>query len=85
MFGLRRREQHRVLDALLLEEPENHLSHVNMKKLVNTLAPDRQMQLFVATHSSHIHRASILEVPFCWESGGQWISGTFPKIRHVFS
>ncbi len=53
-FVLRRREQHRGLDALLLEEPENHLSHVNMKKLVNTLAPDRQMQLFVATHSSHI-------------------------------
>nr|WP_232285080.1 AAA family ATPase [Pantoea ananatis] len=85
MFGLRRREQHRALDALLLEEPENHLSHVNMKKLVNTLAPDRQMQLFVATHSSHIHRASILEVPFCWESDSQWSSGTFPKIRHVFS
>lgn len=53
-FALRRREQYRELDALLLEEPENHLSPVNMKKLLNTLAPERQLQLFVATHSSHI-------------------------------
>lgn len=36
---------------MLLEEPENHLSHVNMKKLVSKLAKERQMQLFVATHS----------------------------------
>lgn len=53
-FALRRREQHKALDVLLLEEPENHLSHVNMKKLVSKLAQERQMQLFVATHSSHI-------------------------------
>lgn len=37
-----------------LKEPENHLSHVNMKKLVSKLAQERQMQLFVATHRSHI-------------------------------
>jgi len=30
-FAMRRREQHRALDALLLEEPDNHLSHVNIK------------------------------------------------------
>lgn len=53
-FALRWRKQHKELDALLLEEPENHLSHVNMKKLVNKLAQEREMQLFVATHSSHI-------------------------------
>lgn len=32
-FALRQREQHKEMDALLPEEPENHLSHVNMKKL----------------------------------------------------
>ena len=53
-FALRRREQHKKLDVLLLGEPENHLSHVNMKKLVSKLAQERQMQLFVAIHSSHI-------------------------------
>lgn len=53
-FALRRREERGELHALLLEEPENHLSHVNMKKLVSQLAAERQTQLFVATHSSHI-------------------------------
>jgi len=53
-FPLRRPEQYREPDALLLEEPEEHLSHVNLKKLMNTLAPERQMQLFVSRHSSHI-------------------------------
>ncbi|MGP2450588.1 hypothetical protein ACTUSR_15995 [Pantoea stewartii subsp. indologenes] len=38
-FALRRPEQHREPDALFLEEPEDHLCHVNMKKLINTLAP----------------------------------------------
>lgn len=53
-FALRRREQQGELHALLLEEPENHLSHVSMKKLVSQLATERHTQLFIATHSSHI-------------------------------
>lgn len=53
-FALHRQEQRGELHALLLEEPENHLSHVNMKKLVNQLLAERRTQLFVATHSSHI-------------------------------
>lgn len=42
------------LDAMLLEEPENHLSHTSMKKLVEKLAQNEGTQLFIATHSSHI-------------------------------
>lgn len=42
------------LDALLLEEPENHLSNVNMRRLVDRLAKPNQKQLFIATHSSLI-------------------------------
>lgn len=53
-FALRRHQQQGELHALLLEEPENHLSHVSMKRLVNQLADDQQTQLFIATHSSHI-------------------------------
>lgn len=53
-FALGRLEQYREPDALLLEELEDHLSHVNLKNLMNTLAPERQMQLFVSRHSSHI-------------------------------
>ncbi|MDA0424627.1 AAA family ATPase [Stutzerimonas frequens] len=42
------------MHALLLEEPENHLSHTNMKRLVERLAGTTGTQLFIATHSSHI-------------------------------
>lgn len=38
-FALRRPEQYREPDALLLGETEDHLSHVKLKKLMNTLAP----------------------------------------------
>ncbi|QEC53606.1 putative ATP-dependent endonuclease of OLD family [Anseongella ginsenosidimutans] len=42
------------LDAVLLEEPENHLSHVNMKKLIAKIDESESKQLFIATHSSLI-------------------------------
>ncbi|HCY64090.1 MAG TPA: ATP-dependent endonuclease [Oxalobacteraceae bacterium] len=51
-FALRDREQ--TLDVLLLEEPENHLSPVHMKKLIERIRSSKQKQLFIATHSSFI-------------------------------
>lgn len=51
-FALRNREQ--ALDVLLLEEPENHLSHVHMRKLVDRIQESTRKQLFIATHSSFI-------------------------------
>lgn len=51
-FALRDREH--TLDVLLLEEPENHLSHVHMKKLIERIRASKQKQLFIATHSSFI-------------------------------
>jgi predicted ATP-dependent endonuclease of OLD family len=53
-FALKQHDEHRKLDVLLLEEPENHLSHTNMKKLVNRIAESQARQIFVATHSSLI-------------------------------
>jgi len=53
-FALQRSSAGNPLDALLLEEPENHLSHTNMKKLVNTLAASKDQQLIVTTHNSLI-------------------------------
>jgi predicted ATP-dependent endonuclease of OLD family len=41
----------RVLDVVLLEEPENHLSHINMKKLIKEISDADDKQLFIATHS----------------------------------
>lgn len=52
-FALRKHEA-KELNALLLEEPENHLSHTKMKQLVEQLAKTAGTQLFIATHSSHI-------------------------------
>jgi len=51
-FALRNREH--PLDALLLEEPENHLSQVHMRKLIERIRVSVKKQLFIATHSSFI-------------------------------
>jgi putative ATP-dependent endonuclease of OLD family len=42
------------LDVLLLEEPENHLSHVHMHKLIQRIRTSEGKQLIIATHSSFI-------------------------------
>jgi putative ATP-dependent endonuclease of OLD family len=51
-FALRNRQH--ALDVLLLEEPENHLSHVHMRKLIDRIRESVKKQLFIATHSSFI-------------------------------
>ena len=51
-FALRNREH--ALHLLLLEEPENHLSQVHMRKLIDRIRDSIKKQLFVATHSSFI-------------------------------
>lgn len=53
-FALRRGEGTHPLHLLLLEEPENHLSHAHMRKLVDQLGKVEGRQLLVATHSSLI-------------------------------
>ncbi|MCK4864028.1 MAG: AAA family ATPase [Gammaproteobacteria bacterium] len=40
------------IDVALIEEPENHLSHINMKKLINKIAASDDKQLIIATHSN---------------------------------
>ncbi len=42
------------VDVVLIEEPENHLSHVNLRKLIQRVAETMSGQLFIATHSSMI-------------------------------
>lgn len=51
-FALRNREH--ALHVLLLEEPENHLSQVHTRKLIDRIRASVKKQLFVATHSSFI-------------------------------
>jgi len=51
-FALQKNEN--KLDIILLEEPENHLSHINMKKLIRKISNSENKQLFIATHSNLI-------------------------------
>ena len=44
----------RGIDVLLLEEPENHLSHVNMKRLISKIRQRSDKQIIIATHSNLI-------------------------------
>lgn len=42
------------VDVILIEEPENHLSPVNLRKLVQRVAETKNGQLFITTHNSLI-------------------------------
>lgn len=77
-FALNTRRAQAGLDAMLLEEPENHLSHTLMKKLVNELSKDEGVQLFIATHSSHI--SSRLDLRKAQLLGSNQRSGTLSQL-----
>lgn len=51
-FALKKNETD--LDVVLIEEPENHLSHINMKKLIRRIASSENKQLLIATHNNLI-------------------------------
>ncbi len=53
-FALTRNSEKHAIDTLLLEEPENHLSHGNMKQLISKISDSHQNQIIIATHSSLI-------------------------------
>lgn len=65
-FALQQKEGARPIDLILIEEPENHLSHLNMKKLVNEIEKATQTQIIIATHSNSVcsrldlHNASLI-------------------------
>lgn len=42
------------VDVVLIEEPENHLSHVNLRKLIQRVSEAQSGQLFITTHNSLI-------------------------------
>jgi predicted ATP-dependent endonuclease of OLD family len=53
-FALRDRGEGKTIDVLLLEEPENHLSHTSMYKLIGQVEKAHDNQVIIATHSSLI-------------------------------
>lgn len=42
------------IPVILLEEPENHLSHLNMRRMIDDIEKNQQAQLFISTHSDLI-------------------------------
>lgn len=42
------------IDVILIEEPENHLSFVNLRKLIQRVTDTKSGQLFITTHNSMI-------------------------------
>lgn len=53
-FALRKTTGKVNIDILLLEEPENHLSHLTMKRLIHRIRESVGKQLIIATHSNLI-------------------------------
>ncbi|MGR3972700.1 ATP-dependent nuclease [Shewanella sp. 1180_01] len=53
-FALRERAPNKSIEVLLLEEPENHLSHTSMNKLIGQIQQSINSQIIIATHSSLI-------------------------------
>ena len=51
-FALQKNES--GLDVVLIEEPENHLSHINMKKLIRRITSSENKQLLIATHNNMV-------------------------------
>lgn len=51
-FALQKNEKE--LNFILLEEPENHLSHINMLNLIERINESKNKQLFIATHNNLI-------------------------------
>ena len=42
------------VDVVMIEEPENHLSPVNLRKLIKRVSDSEKCQMFISTHSSVI-------------------------------
>lgn len=53
-FALERKSGSTPLDLVLLEEPENHLSAVNMKKLIEVIENATSTQTIIATHNNQV-------------------------------
>lgn len=66
-FALRKEQS---LDILLLEEPENHLSHTSMKRLIHRISESEKKQVFITTHNSLICTRLDLRKAILMHSGG---------------
>ena len=87
-FALARGRGKAGIDILMLEEPENHLSHGNMRALVDGIAKVGDKQVFVATHSSMIlSRLGLQKAIFLGQDGAAHakLSKLDPKTAAFFA
>jgi len=42
------------VDFVMVEEPENHLSHTNLSELIKFISDNNRNQVFITTHSSYV-------------------------------
>lgn len=82
-FALRNRKK--GLDLILLEEPENHLSHVLMHKLIEKIRESKGKQLILATHSSFIAtRLNLRNVVILREDAPMSLKSLTPETAGFF-
>jgi len=63
------------LECVLLEEPENHLSHVTMRKLIKRIEDSTETQIIVATHSNMIaNRLNLKNIILLNSEGQSYVS-----------
>lgn len=56
------------IDMILIEEPENHLSYLNMKKLITNITEAKDKQIFLTTHNNMICSRLDLRKLICMNS-----------------
>lgn len=70
---------------ILVEEPENHLSYLNMQKLINLIEREDSHQLFISTHNNMIaSRLDLSKVIFLKDSGSVSLSHLKPETGKFF-
>ncbi len=69
----------RSIDIILLEEPENHLSHLLMHNLVSRIVNSADRQIFIATHSNMMTARLDLRKAIFLHSGSE----TFARLHNV--
>lgn len=74
-FALKEKEGAGSIDLILIEEPENHLSHLNMKRLISQIENATQTQIVIATHSNSVcSRLDLHNASLIGSSGGAPVS-----------
>lgn len=73
-------------NIVLIEEPENHLSHLNMHKLIDKIiAADSEKQTFIATHSNMIvSRLDLQNAVFVSDQGIMKLNELEPNTAKFF-